>query len=91
MGKAKEAYMYIMGALVVMGVFALTGLIIFKEIPVGSKDAVMLSLGALLGLGVAVVQYFYGSSKGSADKTTIINETAKETAATVQKNIEETK
>ena len=66
--KGKEIYMYILGALVIIACFAVFVLIVNKEIPVGSKDAVMLGLGILLGMGGSVVNYFFGSSKSSADK-----------------------
>lgn len=72
--KGKEIYMYILGALVIIACFAVFVLIVNKEIPVGSKDAVMLGLGILLGMGGSVVNYFFGSSKSSADKDKVLGE-----------------
>lgn len=60
--KAKDIYMYILGAIVVVGFF---GVVIFKLI--ADKDA-QLEIGSLIGAFGLVVGYFFGSSKGSADK-----------------------
>lgn len=72
MGKGKEIYMYVLGAIVVLCTFAYGTLIVLHEIPAGSKDAVMLFAGQLLGMALLVVGYFYGSSKSSADKNEMI-------------------
>ena len=63
---AKEIYMYVLGALVVIGFF---GVVIFKLLQ--GLD-VQLEVGALLGSFGTVVGYFYGSSKSSADKTQLL-------------------
>lgn len=72
--KGKEIYMYILGALVVIAAFSFGIAMIFKEVPSGSKDAVMLSAGILLGMAVTVVSYFFGSSKSSADKNEMLGD-----------------
>ena len=66
--------MYILGCLIVAGFFGVTALLIFRTtvIPPGSRDAVMLLIGNLGVCFGAVVQYFFGSSKGSADKTAMM-------------------
>ena len=66
MDKAKEIYMYVLGAIVVIGFFAIVGFKVWK-----GQDA-QLEIGALIGAFGAVVGYFYGSSKGSADKTQLL-------------------
>jgi len=71
--KSKEIYMYLLGAVVVLGCFGITSLLIFHEVPEGSRDALNICLGILIGLGASVVNYFFGSSKGSADKTQLLN------------------
>lgn len=65
--KQKEIYMYILGALVVVGFFAV---VIYKLI---NKQDAQLEIGSLIGAFGLVVGYFFGSSKGSADKTEILN------------------
>lgn len=64
--KAKEIYMYALGALVALGFFAITIFLIWRGT---YNEAVMLIIGALIGAFTTVVGYFFGSSKGSADKT----------------------
>ncbi len=64
--------MYVLGALVFICAVVDAVLLIFFEVPAGSKDAVMLATGQLLVLAAAVVNYFFGSSKSSADKNEMI-------------------
>lgn len=70
--KAKEIYMYALGAIVTIGFFAITIYLIYSG---KYNDAVMLIIGALIGAFTTVVGYFFGSSKGSADKTELLNNT----------------
>jgi len=62
----KEIYMYVLGAIVVFGFFAI---VIFK---LTKGEDVQLETGALIATFTLVVGYFFGSSKSSADKTKII-------------------
>ena len=68
--KLRNIFMYILGALIVIGFFATTIYLIASK---ANNDALMLILGALIGAFSTVVGYFYGSSKGSADKTELLN------------------
>ena len=70
----KEAYMYLLGAIIVIGFFLLLYLLIYQNIPVNNKDILNIVIGALIGSFTTVVGYFYGSSKGSSDKTKMIND-----------------
>lgn len=72
--KTVDKYMYILGATIVLGFFILLGILIFKAIPEPNKDMINLVIGTLLGAFMAVVTYFYGSSKGSKDKTDMLNQ-----------------
>ena len=63
----KEIYMYVLGALVVIGFF---GIVIFKVI---EGQDVQLEIGALIAAFGTVVGYFYGSSKSSSEKTKLLN------------------
>jgi hypothetical protein len=63
--------MYILGAVIVAGVFALIAvLLIYRQDMV---DVINITIGSLLAAFGSVVGYFYGSSKGSADKQDIID------------------
>jgi len=67
--KTKDIFMYSLGALITIGFFATLGfLIVSGKYP----DAVNLVIGTLLTTFGTVVGYFYGSSKGSAEKNEMI-------------------
>ena len=68
----KELYMYILGALIVIGVFVITTFFLYKEMPPVNKDIMLMIVGAMLAKFSDVVAYFFGSSKGSADKNEMI-------------------
>jgi len=70
MKQVKEIYMYALGALIAIGFFVVMIYLIYS----GKYDnAVMLIIGALIGAFSTVVGYFFGSSKGSADKTELLS------------------
>jgi hypothetical protein len=69
--KVSEIYMYVLGTLVVLGCFGITIYLIYSG---KYPDAFMLIIGALIGAFSTVVGYFFGSSKGSADKTELLNQ-----------------
>ena len=68
----QEIYMYILGAIIVIGFFLLLYLLVYQQIPVDNKDILNIVVGALIGSFTTVVGYFYGSSKSSADKTEML-------------------
>lgn len=70
----KEGYMYVLGVIIVMGFFLLLYLLVYQQIPVENKDILNIVVGALIGSFTTVVGYFYGSSKGSADKTNLLKD-----------------
>ncbi len=76
--KVKDIFQYVLGGLIVVGFFILLYLLLSSDIPPDNKDLLNLVVGALIGSFATVVGYFYGSSKGSAEKD-----------ATIQKQIEE--
>lgn len=63
---------YALAGVVLVGFFALVSALFFKTIPEGSKEAAYMLFGALSGSFSGVVQYFFGSSKGSSDKNAAI-------------------
>ena len=69
--------MYILGAFVALGTFFLIGMLVYvvlKNPDTPLKDTLTLAIGSLLAAFALVVGYFYGSSKGSADKSDAIND-----------------
>jgi len=68
----KEVYMYALAALVVLGFFALIYILTKVEVPEDNTQPLNLVIGALIGSFTSVVGYFFGSSKGSSDKTELL-------------------
>jgi len=70
----KDWNLYILAWIVVSGFFGLCWLLMKTTLPEGSNEVVFMLFGALAtGFGT-VLQYFFGSSKSSADKTKLIAE-----------------
>jgi len=65
--------MYSLAALIVFGIFILVGLLIFKTMPEANKDLLILVIGNLMAAFISVISYFFGSSKGSSDKTELMH------------------
>jgi len=70
--KAKDLFQYSLGGLVVLGFFALLIVLAKTQVPQENIDLLNLTIGALIGSFATVVQYFYGSSAGSAQKTELM-------------------
>ena len=68
----RDINLYVLAWTVVVGFFALCGGLMYHSIPQGSNQVVFMLFGALSAGFGQVLQYFFGSSKGSADKTSII-------------------
>ena len=61
----------VMGVVFSMGWFAL---LIFKDFPPENRDMINTITGALITVRLGqIYNYFFGSSKGSSDKTDVIN------------------
>ena len=73
--KPKEIYMYALAALIAIGFFGLLYILVYVPIPESNANVLYLVVGALIGSFTTVVGYFFGSSKGSADKTEIMKKT----------------
>jgi drug/metabolite transporter (DMT)-like permease len=72
--RSKLTAMYVLGTLIVLAFFTLLALLIFKEIPTSNNDVLNLSIGALISGFATVVNYFYGSSAGSAAKNELLSQ-----------------
>lgn len=72
MQNLKEVYMYLLGALIVAGFFLLLYFLVYQGVPEINKDLLNIVVGALIGMAGNIVNYFFGSSKGSADKTEML-------------------
>jgi hypothetical protein len=75
----QDWYPYALAAVVVLGFFVLTVLLILREtnINAGHKDIVFMLFGGLVTGFSMVLSYFFGSSAGSAQKTVELAKIAK--------------
>jgi hypothetical protein len=65
----KDLHSYLLSLLIVVGFFILTYTLFFVELSAGSRDTALVLLGVFgSGFG-AVINYFFGSSEGSKEKT----------------------
>lgn len=64
--------LYVLASIIVIGFFALMIILMKYTVPAGSRDVAYMLFGSLAAAFGAVVNYFFGSSKGSADKTEIL-------------------
>lgn len=76
--KLKEIYQYALGALIVIGFFVILIVVFRSSMPTDNKEIGFMVIGALVAKFGDVVSYFYGSSKGSADKNELIRDKPKE-------------
>ena len=68
----KDVNLYILAWTVIGGFFGLCGILTFVAIPQGSSQIVYLLFGGLVVGFSQVLSYFFGSSKGSSDKTKLL-------------------
>jgi len=64
--------LYILAAVIVVGFFTLMFVLMKHAVPEGSREVAFMLFGALAASFGQVVQYFFGSSKGSADKNAML-------------------
>lgn len=77
MKKSKEIFMYVFAGLLMVFLFIFLFLIVTRSIPAENRDLLNTSAGVIFGWGSAVVFYFFGTSKSSADKNEIMNKNEK--------------
>lgn len=63
----------VIGALVIFGFFIVLGVMVARRLPEGAETEFSIMLGALATMTAAVVNYFFGSSAGSKDKTKLMS------------------
>ncbi|MDZ7627099.1 MAG: hypothetical protein U5J99_01675 [Parvularculaceae bacterium] len=63
----------ILGALIIGGFFLTLGVMVARRLPDGAETEFSIMLGALATMTAAVVNYFFGSSAGSREKTKLLS------------------
>jgi len=71
--KTEKFIQYVFAGLLALCFFTLIVLLIYKPIPESNKATIDIVIGALAGSFVTIISYYFGSSKGSADKQEILN------------------
>ena len=62
----------ILGALIILGFFIVLAAMLGRSLPAGTETEFSIMLGALATMTAAVVNYFFGSSAGSKEKTRLM-------------------
>jgi len=62
-----------LGAAIIFGFFIVLGAMVSQRLPDGAETEFSIMLGALATMTAAVVNYFFGSSAGSKEKTRLMN------------------
>ena len=62
----------VLGALIIFGFFLTLAVMVARKLPAGAETEFSIMLGALATMTAAVVNYFFGSSAGSREKTMLL-------------------
>lgn len=62
----------VIGAFVILGFFVVLGVMVARKLPPCAETEFSIMLGALATMTAAVVNYFFGSSAGSKEKTRLM-------------------
>ena len=62
----------VLGVLIIAGFFLVLAVMIARRLPAGTETEFAIMLGALATMTAAVVNYFFGSSAGSKEKTRLM-------------------
>jgi uncharacterized protein YacL len=68
----KDLYQNILGTVIGVILVIMLTLLFLIDIPQNNMNILLLIIGALISSFTTVVQYYFGSSKGSADKDKIL-------------------
>ena len=69
----QQIFQYTLAAIVVLAILAIIVVLIHAELSASVQDSLMILLGVLASGFMAVINYFFGSSKGSSDKNELIS------------------
>ena len=73
----KDLGLYVIAIAVFLGLGYITSKLFGIEIPANNREPLMLVIGFLIAKAGTVVDYFFGSSSGSAAKTDALADAAK--------------
>ena len=67
--------MYLLATVVVFGFFGVVATLFFVDVPEASENVLYMLVGTLAAEFGSIMRYFFGSSKGSSDKTAMLMKT----------------
>lgn len=68
----KDINLYVLAWSIVIGFFVLCGVLMTYKMPEGQNEVIFMLFGGLVSGFSTVLAYFFGSSKGSSDKTKLM-------------------
>jgi len=68
----KQIFQYGLAALIFGALILVIVMLVVHAVPAENKDAMLILVGVLASAFTGVVTYFFGSSKGSADKNEML-------------------
>lgn len=77
----REVFMYALGIAIVWTTLIVVQMAFKVSIPPENRDLIMLVVGVIIGKFGTVVDYFFGSSKGSSDKNDVIGKKSDDASA----------
>ena len=72
MEKAKEVFKYTLAVVIIVCFFGLLGLMVFQAVPESNSRLLDILTGVVGTMAVTIVNFYFGSSKSSEDKTRIM-------------------
>ncbi len=57
----------------VFGFFIILGVLLYADVPEGQRDLLLTLLGALVTIVIQIYQFYFGTSKGSQEKTEVMH------------------
>lgn len=64
----------ILTGIVILAIWSLmVATLLFRELPEGNREIIIHMIGILEGAAIGLINYYFGSSKGSQDKNALLN------------------
>ena len=73
---AQQIFFYLIGVIFLLGFFSIGVFLIMKTVPAENKEFIGGMLETFKNGAILILGYFYGSSKGSSDKTDLLSKSA---------------
>jgi len=68
----KDKFQYILGGTILVLDSIIVGMLLWKDVPIRNERLLDIAIGIVLAWGGMVVNWFFSSTKGSAEKTELL-------------------